>query len=296
MPLLRKLLLFFYGSIIVFAPQEFAAHSAWPGESAIKVMSYNIRYDNPGDEENAWPRRAWRVVDLIKSTKPDLIGIQEALHGQLIDMEEGLPEYAWFGVGRDDGKTKGEYSPVLYRKERFDVLDGGTFWLSETPEDTGSVGWDAAITRIVTWLELNDRTANQELFFFNTHFDHRGEVARKESARLLVSRVKSIAKSSSAVVSGDFNFEDVSEAYQILTTSDPKHPGQALRDAFKISEREGSQVGTCCGFNVQDSHAKRIDYIFVGGRFSSSSYSVLTNHLNGRYPSDHLPVVAEVGF
>lgn len=254
------------------------------------VMTYNIRYNNPGDGINAWPNRVQDVVQLIRSYQPDLLGIQEALKGQVMDLESNLPEYGWFGVGRDDGKERGEYSPIFYLKEKFDLINGGTFWLSETPDDTGSVGWDAAITRIVTWTSLKYKPSGSIFYFFNTHFDHRGVLAREASAKLLVSKIREIANSKFVVLTGDFNFQDTSKAYQnLFDTQD------ILRDAFEILDQKiNGQTGTCCGFNVEEPHDRRIDYIFLSEPLTASHYRTITDQKDGRYPSDHLPVYVEV--
>src|SRR5512138_3465563 len=152
---------------------------------SLTVMSYNIRYDNPGDGRNAWPNRKDRLIQLIRDESPDLIGLQEALHHQLTDILNGVEGYAMVGVGRDDGKQKGEYSAILYRTSAFELRDENTFWLSETPEVPGSKSWDAAITRVVTWARFRDIKSKKVFFAFNTHFDHMGKEARRESAKLL---------------------------------------------------------------------------------------------------------------
>ncbi len=158
------------------------AAPALPADSLVRVVSYNIRYNNPGDGEHAWPLRADRVANLLRFYNPDLFGLQEALQGQIDDLVARLPQYAWFGVGRDDGRSAGEGTPIFYRRDRFTLLDQGTFWLSETPEVPGSKSWDAAITRIATWGRFVDRTTGTRFLYLNTHFDHIGQTARERSA------------------------------------------------------------------------------------------------------------------
>jgi endonuclease/exonuclease/phosphatase family metal-dependent hydrolase len=159
----------------------------------MKIMSYNIRLDTPQDSINQWPKRAYKVYALIKKYDPDLIGLQEVLHHQLMDLLQNLPAYSYIGVGRDDGKTKGEYSAILYKKDRFEVINQNTFWLSETPELAGSKSWDAAITRVASWGKFKDLKSNKQFLMINTHFDHIGKEARKNSAILLKQRASEIA-------------------------------------------------------------------------------------------------------
>ncbi|HKG22279.1 MAG TPA: endonuclease/exonuclease/phosphatase family protein, partial [Blastocatellia bacterium] len=156
----------------------------------VRVMSFNIRYNNAEDKENAWPNRKRMAASMFRFHHVDIAGIQEALKGQIDDLELLLPGFAWCGVGRSDGKAEGEFSAILYRKERFKLLESSTFWLSETPEVAGSKGWDASLPRIVTWARFRDTQSKQTFFVFNTHFDHRGSRARAESARLLLARIE----------------------------------------------------------------------------------------------------------
>ena len=152
------------------------------------VCSFNIRYDNPNDGEHNWKYRKENVAAFIQYHEVDLIGMQEVLKNQLDDLEQLLPGYAWVGVGRDDGKEAGEYSPILYKKDRFKLIQQSTFWLSETCDTPGTMGWDAACNRVVTWMELEDLTNQKSFFIFNTHFDHRGQTARLESAKAINSK------------------------------------------------------------------------------------------------------------
>jgi len=173
-------------------------------EVPISVMTYNIRFNNPDDGPNAWPNRRQAVIELIRKYNPDLFGLQEALIDQIHEIHDGLGHYSWFGVGRDDGAVRGEFSPVFYRDGRYELLDGSTFWLSETPAVPGSMGWDAACPRVVTWVKLQDKSSGEILFFFNTHFDHMGDTARMESARSLMEKIKDIAGDYPVVVTGEF--------------------------------------------------------------------------------------------
>ncbi|MEE2608946.1 MAG: endonuclease/exonuclease/phosphatase family protein [Pseudomonadota bacterium] len=271
--------------------QPINAQEIEPAEQSqfpLKVMSFNIRYNNPNDGEHTWPNRKNRVASVIRFHGADLIGMQEALRDQIEDLQQLLPEYSWIGVGRDDGVDAGEFSPFFYRRDQFEVIDQGTFWLSETPELPGSRSWDAAITRLANWARLKDLRNNRSFFYLNTHFDHRGEQARTESARLIVSRLQIMAANEPIIVTGDFNVPPSTETYQIMTAS--------LRDSrlLSITPPHGPE-GTFSGFTVvPGSSYRRIDYIFVAEGIKVQRYGVISDQWNGNYPSDHLPVLAEL--
>lgn len=264
--------------------------------SYVRVMTFNIRYDEPRDNENAWPNRKQLVASMILFHHADIVGVQEALKGQLVDLGKLLPDYSWVGVGRADGKDGGEFSAIFYRKTRFKSLENSTFWLSETPQ-VPSTGWDAALPRIVTWVKLQDLQTSRNFFVFNTHFDHRGERARTESARFLLDRIGQIAKDLPVVVTGDFNFTEASEGYRILTgknSGSPTSSRSVLRDTRYISEREHHGPSS----TVNDFKAlvpgRKIDYVFVKGNIRVLQHGALSDTWDGRFPSDHLPVLAEM--
>lgn len=252
-----------------------------------KVMTYNIRYDNPADGVNSWGNRKENVYALLKKYDPDIIGVQEALNHQLKDIESNLSGYAWVGVGRDDGKEKGEYSAVLYRKSKFDIIEQKTFWLSETPDVPGSKSWDAAITRVVTWIRFKDKKSGKTFQLFNTHFDHIGKEARKNSALLIQKWIGEALKkhNDEAIVTGDFNIERSEEPYTVMM-----RPENALIDTRPASETSG----TFCTFDVNGPPCKGIDYIFTTSKWASSQYAVIKDNNGTNYPSDHLPVMVTV--
>ena len=262
-----------------------------------RVMTYNIRYDDPRAGQIAWANRREMVASMIRFHHADIVGLQEALANQLADLERMLPGFVAFGAGRDDGGRKGEFSAILYNKARFKFLSGATFWLSETPGVAGSRGWDAAYPRVVTWAKFEERATGKTFFHFNTHFDHRGERARVESARLLLQSVGGIAgRSSPVIVTGDFNFNEAAEGYRILTgKADGKSPGaRVLHDARYLSLQ--GHHGPTATFNdfkalVPDS---KIDYVFAGKGVKVRQHGVLSDTWDGRFPSDHFPVLAEV--
>jgi endonuclease/exonuclease/phosphatase family metal-dependent hydrolase len=255
-------------------------------------MSFNIRYDNPADGEDAWPRRRTKVASMVRFHGADVVGLQEALRSQIADLEAALPELGWFGVGRS-AERDGEHCAVLYRKDRLEVVAHDTFWLSETPAVAGSRSWDAALPRIVTWGRLRDRRTGLAFVVLNTHFDHLGETARRESARLLLRKVAEIAgPDGPVVVTGDFNTTPDSEPYRILTTGDGARG--ALVDALHASSLpHHGPTSSWNGFKAIEP-GRRIDFILVRPPVGVRQHGILSDTFDGRFPSDHLPVLAEV--
>lgn len=256
----------------------------------MRVMSYNIRYDNPDDGINSWPNRSHHVVHLIEEVyKPDLIGMQEALLHQLEELNDALEQYSWVGAGRSDGHRAGEFSPIFYNREKFELMQTNTFWLSETPDIPGSLSWDAAITRVVTWAKFREHGNGREFILFNTHFDHMGNESRKESAVLLLESAKRISGDFPAVITGDLNVTEKSEVYDILQ-SDP-----AVKDARYASLK--GHKGPTASFNnwieLREPES-RIDYIFVKSDIEVVSHQIADDRYEERFPSDHLPVVADI--
>jgi len=251
---------------------------------SIKVMTYNIRLDTPVDSVNQWPKRTHKVFALIKKYDPDILGVQEAIHHQLMDLVKNLPEYDYVGVGRDDGKTKGEYSAILYKKKRFKVIEQSTFWLSEKPNEPGSKSWDAAITRVASWAKLKDIKTKKEFLAINTHFDHIGKEARTNSASLLKQNASELGKSLPVIITGDFNCTRTEPPYK--TMMDPSS-GIKLIDPLP----PGQPIGTFCGFKVNSIECRDIDYIFHSSHWLASAYKVIDDNDGVYYPSDHLPVM-----
>ncbi|MEO7990028.1 MAG: endonuclease/exonuclease/phosphatase family protein [Chryseolinea sp.] len=248
----------------------------------MKVMTYNIRLDIAIDSVNQWPNRTHKVFALIKKYDPDILGVQEAIHHQLMDLVKNLPEYGYIGVGRDDGKTKGEYSAILYKKKRFKVIQGSTFWLSKTPDIPGSKDWDAAITRVASWGILKDKKTKIEFLMMNTHFDHIGKEARKNSAMLLKQKAVELGKNLPVILTGDFNCLREEPPYETIMNPE----GIMFIDALP-----GTAIGTFCGFKVNGMECKAIDYIFHTSQWISSNYNVIQDNDGKYYPSDHLPVI-----
>lgn len=250
-----------------------------------RVMTYNIRLDIASDGPNAWPHRKEFVARIMQGA--DLAGVQEALPDQLRDLDERLHGFGRFGVGRT-AERSGEHTAVFFRKDRYDVLEHDTFWLSETPTVAGSRGWDAAYERIVTWGKLRDRRSGATFFLFNTHFDHVGRQARRESARLLASRIGAIAGGAPVIVIGDFNDVAGSDAYGILT-------GIGLRDSRSIARAAPRGPDSTWNAFRAIEPGRRIDFIFVRGPIEVVRHETIPETLpDGRFPSDHLPVIATV--
>ena len=255
----------------------------------IRVMTYNIRV--AVDEGiNSWDNRKELVASIIKTYKADIVGLQEALKTQLDDLTTLLPDFAWVGVGRDDGVEGGEYSAILYNKKRFEVLEDSTFWLSETP-DKPSVGWDAALMRVVTWAKLKDKITGKIFYHFNTHFDYKGVMARLESANLLNDVVAETVGKTPAIVTGDFNFKSDFGGYKILTGGRKNY----LFDTQKIAkvDSSGSNI-TYNRFGQFLEEGNKIDYIFIKNNIEVDKHKIIMDTFDGNYPSDHMPVLAVI--
>ncbi|MFA6438189.1 MAG: endonuclease/exonuclease/phosphatase family protein [Bacteriovoracaceae bacterium] len=261
--------------------------------TALRVMTFNIRLDSPNDGANIWKNRRENLVSMIRFHNADLVGLQEAQKHQIDFMMQLLPEYGWFGVGRDDGKQQGEFSAILYRKERFDTLTTSTFWCSQTPEQPGK-GWDAAYQRIVTFGKMMDKRTTTVFYLFNTHLDNEGKVARAESAKLIKKKMQSVCGTYPVILTGDFNSEPNSEPYKIITAS---NTGDALQlvDTRTISKNTPhGPKGTFTGFDITARPSAPIDFVFVKKGMSVLSHGTLSDSFNGFLPSDHYPVIAEI--
>ena len=248
----------------------------------LTVISYNIRYNSSGDADDLWDLRKAELVAQIKAHEPSSFGVQEATPTQMLYLAESLPDYAYVGVGRDDGSTKGEYSAIFYQKAQFEVLQSGTFWLSDTPQQI-STGWDAALPRICTYAQLKERASQRQFWHFNTHFDHMGKEARAESAKLIVSKIATLVDGGDAVIlSGDFNAEPHEEPIGVLKNS--------FEDPANKVELQGP-VGTFSGFELDANLDRRIDYIFTKGVNVIGYQHLATRRTNGRWISDHLSIL-----
>ena len=260
----------------------------------LNVMTFNIRLNTAADDRDAWPYRKDNLASEVLFHEVHLLGVQEALHDQMMDLKDRLRSFKYVGVGRDDGKEKGEYSAIFYDTSRLQLLQSQTFWLSETPAIPGSKSWDAAITRIVTWAKFKDKKTQKIFFAFNTHFDHMGKVARRESAKIILNKVKEIAGTTPAIISGDFNSEPTDEPIQIITEkNNPLH----LTDTKEISATPHyGPTGTFNGFKAKERNDQPIDYIFIKGRWKVLKHATISESWDGRFASDHFAVLAAVKF
>lgn len=256
----------------------------------LRVMTFNIRLNTSADSLNAWPHRTAHVVSQIRFHEVELLGVQEAKPDQMADLRRLLPGYKSLGGGRDDGKDKGEYSAIFYDTARLTSIASGMFWLSQTPQVPGSLGWDAQITRIVTWSRFRDKKTRRIFYAFNTHFDHIGKVARRESASLLLKKIDSIAGKDPVVVTGDFNARPSDEPIQVIL--DQANP-------LKLTDTKGlsatghyGPTGTFNGFQSKETDELPIDYIFIRGRWKVNSHATISQTWQGRFASDHFAVFA----
>ena len=270
-----------------------AKEDAAPQKTQITWGTFNIRMDTDADSLNSWKYRKDNVCKYIQNKQVDIVGMQEVLHHQLEDLKAGLPGYAAIGVGREDGKTQGESSAILYRPDKFDVLDSNTFWLSQYPDSVGFIGWDGACTRIATWAKMKDKATGKIFMAVNTHFDHVGVEARKNGALLIIDRIKEIVGDQPAVLTGDFNVADDSEAYQTLTTNE-----FVLKDAHKIADTTSGPAYTFHDYGrLAMEKREKIDFIFVTPQIHVVS-SEIAQEAEGPtgYLSDHNPQIVKLEF
>lgn len=258
----------------------------------MNIMTYNIRYDNSADSLNNWQYRKDAAAKVIKENDIDVLGTQEVLHNQLIDLKNLLPEYSEIGVGREDGKEKGEYSALFYKKDRFDEIRSGYFWLSETPEIAGSKGWDGACERIATWAVLKDKKTSKEFFVMNTHLDHVGKIARQEGVNLLLAKANELSNGLPIILTGDFNASPNSDVIKHITNNSiPEH----LINSKDIARNISGTDWTFHDFGKLPMEKREIiDYIFVNTPITVNQYKVLDEKLDSVFLSDHKPVVAQI--
>ncbi|WP_162817903.1 endonuclease/exonuclease/phosphatase family protein [Niabella yanshanensis] len=255
----------------------------------LHVMSFNIRYHNAGDSLNAWPFRKEKVVSQILYHEVHILGVQEALHDQMEDLRKELPTYKGIGTGRDGGQ-KAEYSALFYDTTRLELISSNTIWLSSTPYVVASKGWDAALTRVLTWGQFRDRANKRVFYAFNTHFDHVGQLARRESAHLVLKTIQEIAAGQPAILTGDFNAHPHDEPIQILTRK--SHPQHLINSQDISATPHYGPMGTFNGFTNKELADTPIDFIFLKGRWKVSRHATLSPTWQGRFASDHFAVLA----
>ncbi len=258
-------------------------------ETRLNIASYNIRYANPNDAPDTWDKRHPVIINMIKFHEMDIVGIQEGLDHQVYALSEGLANYGYVGVGRDDGKEKGEFSAIFYNRDKVKALESDTFWLSEDPSQPNR-GWDAQLPRICTWARFESLETGKQFYVFNTHFDHVGVKARSESATLIVDKAKEIAGDNTVILTGDFNIDQRNEAYKRLSGSD------MFNDSYDVAYMVYANNGTFNGFDNTKGSDRRIDHIFVTNDVKVGKYGILTDTYHSRFPSDHFPVLVKLVF
>jgi len=253
----------------------------------VKVMSYNIRLDVASDGENRWDNRKEMLTSQVLGLSPDFMGVQEALPQQLDYLDENLKNYGYIGVGRDDGKRAGEFSAIFYNASKYKVLKQYTFWLSETP-DQPSFGWDAACRRVCTYGLFENIKTKEKIWAFNTHFDHIGNIARVNSAKMILAKIKEVnTQNLPFVLTGDFNLEDSSESVKLISSE--------LNDSRKAAKKISGPEATFNDFKVNEAAKIRIDYVFVPKQgVEVKEYRTIQEVKSNRYPSDHFPLYVEL--
>lgn len=284
----------------------------------LTLATYNLRNDSPNNDDsvrgNGWKQRLPVVANLIRFHDFDIFGTQEGLFHQLKNLENAMPEYAYTGIGRDDGKTKGEYSAIFYKKDKFKLLNHGDFWMSEITNKPNK-GWDAVLPRICSWGSFQEIKTGFKFYFFNLHMDHIGVVARRKSAELVLEKIKEIAKNQPVILTGDFNVDQTSDSYAVINNS------FTLKDAYELSPVKYANNGTFNDFNPNTKTDSRIDHIFLSKNFKAKRYGVLTDSYRApgddgtgkssaadapkevalqkytaKLPSDHFPVMVVISY
>jgi len=253
---------------------------------SLKVSSFNIRFDNPSDAAYNWNNRKSDVLNFLLIEELDIIGMQEVLYSQIQFLDKNLNNYTRVGVGRDNGEKAGEFAPIYFKDSRFKLLSDGNFWLSETP-GVPSRGWDAVLNRICTYVHLYDSKSNQEIYFYNTHFDHVGSTAQLRSANLIMDSINiKLSEEIRVILTGDLNVVPGSLPYQVFD--------DIMTDSYESRLKLGP-VGTFNGFNLQGPYNRRIDFIFSSG-FKPITYESVSIVIENRYLSDHFPIISKLEY
>lgn len=265
----------------------------------VKIMTFNIRVGTAQDGEDAWDKRKPLVYQVFEDQDADFIGVQEALRFQLLEIDDHITGYARIGVGTEDGKTKGPFNAIYYRKSRFSVKQSNTFWLSNTPDVPGSQTWGNKFPRAVTWGRFREKDTGYSLYLYNTHFDHVSQNSREKAAVLLAETIAARkAQSDPYAITGDFNAAEGNLAIKFLK-GDAKIDGQMtavpVRDSFRVVKPDAKDTGTAHGFNG-GTGGNKIDYVFVAPKQKVNNASINHFNVDGRYPSDHFPVIGVITF
>lgn len=257
----------------------------------LRAMTFNIRLDAASDKMNNWKYRKDNVALMVRFYSPDILGTQEVLHNQLVDLKQRLPEYTALGVGRNDGKEEGEYSAIFYKTDRFKLIDYGNFSISETPEIIGVKGWDAACERIATWAIFKDKKTRKKFFYLNTHLDHVGKVAKREGSKLVLKHAQELAKGLPIIITGDFNEGRKSDVFKAMTEDGIVEDSRLIADVVYGPDWSYHAFG-----HSPLERRTLIDYIFVSKDITVLKHSTIddrTDNGNG-FLSDHSPVMADI--
>ncbi len=260
-------------------------------EIVVRVLSFNIRYGRAPDGPNAWPHRRRLVLEVLRTREWDFVGLQEALRFQLDELESALPHLAEIGVGRQDGRTQGEYAALLYDFRRWAVARAGTFWLSDTPDVPGSTSWGNRIPRVVTWARFVHKKTAQAVWVFNTHFDHASAAARDRSAQALAQRIAQWTADEPVILTGDLNAGE--DSYPVRYLCGAHASPVNMKDTFRLVHPRATQVGTFNAFEGKRS-GEKIDYVLVQGPWEVRQAEILNGYAGPVYPSDHWPVWAQL--
>ncbi|MBN2180961.1 MAG: endonuclease/exonuclease/phosphatase family protein [Sedimentisphaerales bacterium] len=305
MKILRTIILCFWVFLGLCCRQDFAGVDSSGPENTVpelRVMSFNIRYGTADDGENNWKNRRDIVFDLLRVHRCDVIGLQEAVKFQIDAIMEAVPQFAMVGVGRDDGKTKGEYCAILYDRERLSPDESGTFWLSDTPEVPGSITWGNACTRICTWARFMENKSRRAFYVYNMHLDHVSQPSREKSVVLVAERIGRRKYKDPYIITGDFNTGENNPAILFLQGKhafDDKAGGEITNpfivvDTFRLLHPDAKEVGTFNRFRGIRTGDK-IDYIFTTPKVTVLEAAIIRDNTDGRFPSDHFPVTAKLG-
>lgn len=271
----------------VFGLLILAGCKKWPAQNdlPLAVMTFNVRLDTPSDSANNWKYRKDNVCKMITYYQPDLLGMQEVRHNQMENLKQGLPQYTALGVGRDDGKEEGEYCPVFFRTDHFTLVDYGNFSLSKHPETIGIKGWDASYNRITTWIILQEKNSGKKIVYFNIHLDNDGKIARKESAQLILNKIKEIAPGLPAIITGDFNSEPGEEALRTLENGGMQNTSKTAAITY------GPSWSYHDFYRLTPDKRILIDYVYVTDRTKVDRYRVVQDKPDNGFLSDHCPVL-----
>ena len=251
----------------------------------LTVMSFNIRYGTANDGDNHWLKRRDQLFDLLREQHPDVVGLQEALHGQIEEILQAVPGYDYVGVGRSDGRRAGEYAAILFTSSRLRVRRSDTFWFSDTPGVVKSTSWGNQIERICTWAYVEDRDG-PPFYLYNVHLDHQSQPSREKSVALLLARIAARDPKAPAVVTGDFNAGEANPAAQAMLAG--------FRDSFRVLHSDATEAGTFNGFKLGQTGGEKIDFVFVEPGTEVLAAEIVRSSRDGRYPSDHFPVTARI--